>query len=66
MAAAILCLDPYLFPRSWTTLVRINKQPDARFKSLLELVRLARHDRTLIRLMIAACISLAIGISTEG
>jgi Ca2+-transporting ATPase len=44
----------------------INKLPEARFKSLIELIWLALHDRTLIMLMIAACISLAIGISTEG
>eukprot|EP00730_Choanoeca_flexa_P001990 TRINITY_DN10871_c0_g2_i2.p1 TRINITY_DN10871_c0_g2~~TRINITY_DN10871_c0_g2_i2.p1 ORF type:complete len:1169 (+),score=386.65 TRINITY_DN10871_c0_g2_i2:156-3662(+) len=44
----------------------VNRLPEARFKSLLELVWLALHDRTLIMLMIAACISLAIGISTEG
>ncbi|EDQ87811.1 uncharacterized protein MONBRDRAFT_33171 [Monosiga brevicollis MX1] len=44
----------------------INKLPDVKFRSFIMLVWDALHDRTLIMLIIAACISLAVGMSTEG
>lgn len=44
----------------------INRLPEANFKSIFDLIRETLSDRTLILLLVAAAISLAVGMATEG
>lgn len=44
----------------------INRLPDLDFKSIWALVYEALKDKTLIMLVVAALISLAVGMATEG